>query len=67
MNAASEVTGEDVAPADGDVSICFNCGAFYTWEGDAWATLTPEQYAALPRYVRDQLTKARRAMRWLDN
>jgi hypothetical protein len=65
MDAVSEMTGEDVAPTDGDVSMCLNCGAFYTLQGDAWTRLTPEQYAALEPDVRCQLSRARRVQQSL--
>jgi hypothetical protein len=47
LDAMSEVTGANIAPVEGDLTMCIGCGAFYTLQDGAWAKMTPEQYAAL--------------------
>jgi hypothetical protein len=62
LNAVSEVGGEDIAPVEGDLTMCIGCGAFYTLQGDAWARLTLAQYAALTPDERDLLIRMRVAL-----
>jgi hypothetical protein len=56
MDAASAL-GENAVPAQGDVSICLNCGALYMLDDRRlWRAVTPADLAMLEPAFRREIT-----------
>jgi hypothetical protein len=58
MNAASEIGGE-AEPSEGDISICFNCGALFSRHGSAWQPMTTLEATSLAPQERAVVERAR--------
>jgi hypothetical protein len=61
-NTHSPADGTDATPGEGDLSICFGCGAFLIFNADlSQRELTLEEVGALEDSERIALQRARRA------
>lgn len=55
MDAATNVTGGDEAPKEGDVTLCLECAAVYERRAGAWAPATAAKVVTWPTDVRQQI------------
>ena len=55
MDATTVAKGANTAPAEGDTSVCINCGALFCRTVDRWRPMTPAEYAGLDAATQDQL------------
>ena len=46
------------APAEGDLSLCMNCGVAYTRRDSFWQPMSHDEWKALDREERAELTRA---------
>jgi hypothetical protein len=53
--------GHRATPAEGDLSLCMNCGAPYARHGLAWVPMTDAERAALTDEVREEFEQAERS------
>jgi len=58
MDAVTHVGREDITPDDGDLTLCFKCGALYRYVGGIPTLMTISEIDALPYYVKTQLIEA---------
>ena len=55
--------GRPAIAKPGDVSLCMNCGALYTRQGDAWRPMHFLELAGQPLYLRLELARVEAARR----
>jgi hypothetical protein len=58
MNASSSISERDAEPAEGDLSLCLNCGALYMRHDDSWKPATSIELATLSDSERRLLDRA---------
>lgn len=63
MDRAAPMGGRRAVPEEGDLSICINCAAPYTREGNAWRAMTKQEVIDLPPKLRSDLALAMLASR----
>ncbi len=63
LNACTTIECENVKPAEGDYSICFNCASFLMFDGELkLTTMTQEDIGNMDDENRRTLARARKAI-----
>jgi len=63
LNVCTKIEDENVKPAEGDYSICFNCASFLMFDGElALITMSAEDIGDMDDENRTTLARARKAI-----
>ena len=63
MDAATDASGKDAVPAEGDLSVCTDCAELHILHDNRWRPLTDDELIELPLEDKKHASAVQKAIR----